>query len=52
MRSSLSRHDGVASVRRAYTTGEMRAMIARAGIEKVEIRDYFLFRMGAIIWKS
>jgi ubiquinone/menaquinone biosynthesis C-methylase UbiE len=52
MRSSMSRHDGVASVRRAYTTGEMRAMIARAGIEKVEIRDYFLIRMGAIIWKS
>lgn len=52
MRSSMSRHDGVASVRRAYTTGEMQAMIARAGIANVEIRDYFLFRMGAIIWKS
>ncbi|HEX2999239.1 MAG TPA: methyltransferase domain-containing protein [Armatimonadota bacterium] len=52
MRSSMSRHDGVASVRRAYTIGEMRVMIARAGIAKAETRRYYLFRMGAIIWKS
>ena len=51
MRSRLSRHDGVASVRRAYTPGEMRRMLRQAGVQEVEITRHYLFRMGLIAWK-
>lgn len=51
-RSRLTRHDSVASVRRAYTVEEMKSMLARAGAAEIEIREFFLFRMGAIAWKT
>jgi hypothetical protein len=52
MRSYVSRNDGVASVRRAYTPQEMREIFFSNGSErKVEITRHFLFRMGVIAWK-
>ncbi|HET7873536.1 MAG TPA: methyltransferase domain-containing protein, partial [Terriglobales bacterium] len=50
-RSRLTRHDAVASVRRAYTLEEMTSILGRAGAP-VEIDRHFLFRMGAIVWKT
>jgi ubiquinone/menaquinone biosynthesis C-methylase UbiE len=54
MRSYVSRVDGVASVRRAYTTAEMRKMLTNGtrSIHKIEISQHYLFRMGAILWSS
>ena len=54
MRSPVSRADGVASVRRAYTTDEMRGMLANgaAPARKIEISRHYLFRMGVIVWKG
>jgi hypothetical protein len=54
MRSYVSRFDGVASVRRAYMTEEMRTILCD-GIKaeaKVEISTHYLFRMGVIVWKK
>jgi hypothetical protein len=51
-RSRLTRHDGPASVRAAYTPTEMRALIANAGTGQVEILRHYLYRMGVIIWKN
>jgi ubiquinone/menaquinone biosynthesis C-methylase UbiE len=52
MRSYVSRFDGVASVRRAYTLQEMREILADAGCaKKIEISRHFLFRMGVVVWK-
>jgi ubiquinone/menaquinone biosynthesis C-methylase UbiE len=51
MRSYVSRNDGVASVRRAYTLQEMREILSSNGTaNKVEISPHFLFRMGVIVW--
>jgi SAM-dependent methyltransferase len=50
MRSRLSRHDGVASVRRAYTIGEMRSLLASA--KDIDIRRHYLYRMGVVVWKG
>jgi ubiquinone/menaquinone biosynthesis C-methylase UbiE len=50
-RSRLTRHDAVASVRRAYTKDEMAAMLRQVPAAKVEIENFFLFRMGVIAWK-
>ncbi len=54
MRSYVSRLDGVASVRRAYTPDEMRRIL-NSGTQhdgRVEISRHFLFRMGVIAWKA
>ena len=55
MRSSVSRHDGVVSVRRAYVPREIREMITLAfpngSAPRIEISRHFLFRMGVIAWK-
>ena len=50
MRSSVSRRDGVASVRRAYVPEEMQKMLASVG-NRVVISRHYLFRMGVIVWK-
>jgi ubiquinone/menaquinone biosynthesis C-methylase UbiE len=56
MRSYVSRHDGVVSVRRAYVSAEMREMISSAfsngPAPRIEISRHFLFRMGVIAWKG
>lgn len=55
MRSYVSRHDGIVSVRRAYVPSEMRRMIGSAFpngcAARIEISWHFLFRMGVIAWK-
>jgi ubiquinone/menaquinone biosynthesis C-methylase UbiE len=50
-RSRLTRHDAPASVRRAYTIAELRAILKQAGGSEVEIGRHYLFRLGAIVWK-
>jgi ubiquinone/menaquinone biosynthesis C-methylase UbiE len=56
MRSYVSRHDGIVSVRRAYVPDEVREMIRSAYAERdaprVTISRHFLFRMGVIAWKG
>ncbi|HUN89737.1 MAG TPA: methyltransferase domain-containing protein [Terriglobales bacterium] len=49
--SRITRHDSVASVRRAYTPGEMRQMLNHGTARHIEIRNSYLFRMGIIAWK-
>jgi SAM-dependent methyltransferase len=48
-RSRITRHDAVASVRRAYTIHEWRNMLRGFN---VEITTHFLFRIGIVIWKQ
>ncbi|HVZ60778.1 MAG TPA: methyltransferase domain-containing protein [Terriglobales bacterium] len=50
--SRLTRHDAPASVRAAYTRGELEAMLQNTSAAAVEINDHYLFRMGAIAWKK
>jgi ubiquinone/menaquinone biosynthesis C-methylase UbiE len=52
MRSRVSRMDGVASVRRAYETNEMREILSRGSVKNIEISTHYLFRMGVIAWKN
>lgn len=51
-RSRITRHDSVASVRRAYTTAEIKEMLGRTSASKVDVATYFPFRMGVIAWKK
>lgn len=51
-RSRITRHDALASVRRAYTVSEMRGILLRSEAAGVEIQRAYLFRMGAIAWKK
>jgi hypothetical protein len=51
-RSRLTRHDAPASVRRSYTTGEMRDLLASTPAARVELSRHYLFRMGVIAWKE
>src|ERR1700730_240222 len=50
-RSRLTRHDAPASVRQAYTPGEMQKLLAESTAARVEIHRHYLFRMGVIVWK-
>lgn len=50
-RSRLTRNDAPASVWQAYTLGEMRGLLDRAGAAQVEIEERYLFRAGAVAWK-
>jgi hypothetical protein len=50
-RSRITRHDSVASVKRAYTSEEMKNILHRSSARTVEINDKLLYRMGAIAWK-
>jgi len=52
MRSYVSRVDGVASVKRAYTPNEVRQILMNGSGRKIEISRHFLFRMGVIVWKT
>jgi ubiquinone/menaquinone biosynthesis C-methylase UbiE len=51
-RSRLTRHDGPASVRAAYTPEEIRSLIAKTAAARVEILRHYLYRMGVMIWKK
>lgn len=49
--SRISRHDGPASVRRAYTYGELGRILAKTG-RRFELERAFLYRLGAVLWCS
>jgi ubiquinone/menaquinone biosynthesis C-methylase UbiE len=48
--SRISRHDGPASVRQAYTRAELECLLRQTGC-RFEICRGRLFRLGAIVWK-
>jgi ubiquinone/menaquinone biosynthesis C-methylase UbiE len=50
-RSRLTRHDAVASVRRAYTVEEIKSMMRQTAAAETKVRRFFPFRMGVIAWK-
>jgi ubiquinone/menaquinone biosynthesis C-methylase UbiE len=50
-RSRLTRHDAIASVRRAYTISELESILRRVPAHRIEARAHYLFRMGVIVWK-
>lgn len=50
-RSRITRHDAPASVRQAYTVGEMQSLLAQTSAARVEIHRHYLFRMGVVAWK-
>jgi len=50
--SRLTRNDGPASVRQAYTTGEMKTLLGQTRAARIEISHHYLFRMGVIAWKQ
>lgn len=47
-RNRLTRHDMPLSVRRAYTPGELRALLHRAGVAEATVSRHPLFRMAAV----
>lgn len=53
MRSHVSRADGVASVKRAYSPNEIRSILSNGQRTrgKIHISRHYLFRMGVIAWK-
>jgi len=50
-RSRLTRHDGPASVRQAYTRGELAALAREAGFHNFEAQRVPPFRLGLTLWK-
>ncbi len=50
-RSPLTRNDGPASVRAAYTPAEIRELL-RDVRGKIEVANHYLYRMAVIVWKS
>jgi hypothetical protein len=51
-RSRLTRHDAPASIRRAYTPEEMRGLLGQTSAAGVDLRTYYLYRMGIIAWRN
>jgi ubiquinone/menaquinone biosynthesis C-methylase UbiE len=50
-RSPITWHDSLASIRAAYTRTEAHDLLSHGGARKLEIHSYYLYRMGAILWK-
>ncbi|HEU5367762.1 MAG TPA: methyltransferase domain-containing protein [Ktedonobacterales bacterium] len=50
MPNQLTRHDAPASVRRAYTASEVRALADQAGLQAATIRTVFPFRQ-ILVWR-
>jgi len=51
-RSRITWHDAPASVRRAYTTEEMREMLRDVPAERITVERRYLYRMGVLLWKE
>lgn len=51
-RSRITRHDSVASVRRAYTVSEIEGLLQQTESVCYETRRFFPFRLGVIAWKQ
>jgi hypothetical protein len=49
-RSRITRHDGPASVRQAYTRQELRALAEAAGIREFAVHRLPLYRLGLTLW--
>jgi ubiquinone/menaquinone biosynthesis C-methylase UbiE len=50
-RSRITRHDGAASVRQAYTKDELATLARRAGFTQFEVKRLPAFRLGLALWK-
>ena len=50
--SRVTLHDGIASIRRAYTPQELTAILRDTNAAEVQIEISYLYRMGIIIWKQ
>jgi len=50
-RSRITWRDAPASVSAAYTLEEMEALLSGVNARKLEVSRYFLYRMGAVLWK-
>jgi SAM-dependent methyltransferase len=50
-RSRITRHDGAASVRQAYTKDELAALAVRAGFANFEVERLPAYRLGLALWK-
>lgn len=50
-RNHITRYDGIASVRAAYTVAEMKSLLRHAPAREIEFSRHFLYRMGVILWK-
>ncbi len=50
VRSPITRHDGLASIRRAYTTAEVRALAEQAGLHTATTRTALYFRQS-LLWQ-
>ncbi|MEJ2008847.1 MAG: methyltransferase domain-containing protein [Acidobacteriota bacterium] len=50
-RSHITRHDGAASVRQAYTKEELEILAERAGFSNFIVERLPLFRLGLTLWK-
>jgi ubiquinone/menaquinone biosynthesis C-methylase UbiE len=48
----LTLHDGIASVRRAYTPQELKFILGNTDAAAVEMENRYLYRMGIIVWKD
>jgi ubiquinone/menaquinone biosynthesis C-methylase UbiE len=48
----LTLHDGIASVRRAYTPQELKSILGNTQAAAVEMENRYLYRMGIIVWKD
>jgi len=51
-RQRVSRLDGIASVRQAYTRSELEELAATAGFQHFEVRRMAPFRLGLTVWKT
>jgi len=51
-RSPITRLDGAASVRQAYTRAEIKVLLAEAGIQNFDVVQLPFFRLGILIWKA
>src|SRR5664279_4923506 len=49
--SRITWHDAPASVKRAYTLGEMESMLAKLPAKRLEITRHYLYRMSVLLWK-
>ena len=50
--SRITRHDGPASVRQAYTSAELASLVAAAGFSDFTVERLAPFRLGLTLWKS
>ncbi len=51
-RSRITRHDAPTSIHRAYTPEEVRALLSQTAATEVDVRTFYLYRMGAIVWRN